>query len=325
MAKVYSMTGFGLASQPLASGPKVQAGRLTVELRSVNSRFLDITFKMPDELRPHEIALREAIAARCKRGKIEVRAQIERPTASVGRVDSAALALALAAQKEVMSHSVNATPMSAAELLRWPGVITNEASSDAKTDDTDTANALRDTAMATLTQALSAFVASRESEGAKLADFLRERCAGIDAFTQEAVKLVPEAVARQQQRFVERWNEAIKLVSEQGTPSAAQLDAAGLAERGVERAIGEAAAFAIRMDVAEEISRLKAHTSECRKLLDQATESTELGKRLDFLVQEMHREANTLGSKSASLELTKTSIELKVLVEQIREQVQNIQ
>lgn len=303
----------------------MQAGRLTVELRSVNSRFLDITFKMPDELRPHEIALREAIAARCKRGKIEVRAQIERPTASAGRVDTEALALALAAQREVMSHSVNAAPMSAAELLRWPGVITT---SEAKADETaadDVVNALRDTAMATLTQALSAFVASRESEGAKLADFLRERCAGIDGFTEEAAKLAPEAVARQQQRFVERWNEALKLVGEQGASSPAQLDAAGLAERGMERAIGEAAAFAIRVDVAEEISRLKAHTSECRKLLDQATESTELGKRLDFLVQEMHREANTLGSKSASMELTKTSIELKVLVEQIREQVQNIQ
>jgi uncharacterized protein (TIGR00255 family) len=318
------MTGFGLASSPLAGGPKVQAGRLTVELRSVNSRFLDITFKMPDELRPHEIMLREAIAARCKRGKIEVRAQIERPTASVGRVDTEALGLALAAQREVMSHSVNAAPMSAAELLRWPGVITNEEKADEGAAD-DVANALRDTAIATLTQALSAFIASRESEGAKLADFLRERCAGIDTFTEEAAKLVPEVVARQQQRFVERWNEALKLVGEQGTSSPAQLDAAGLAERGIERAIGEAAAFAIRVDVAEEISRLKAHTSECRKLLDQATESTELGKRLDFLVQEMHREANTLGSKSASMELTKTSIELKVLVEQIREQVQNIQ
>jgi uncharacterized protein (TIGR00255 family) len=318
------MTGFGLASLPLAGGPKVQAGRLTVELRSVNSRFLDITFKMPDELRPHEIMLREAITARCKRGKIEVRAQIERPTASVGRVDTEALGLALAAQREVMSHSVNATPMSAAELLRWPGVITNESKADETAAD-DVANALRDTAMATLTQALSAFIASRESEGAKLADFLRERCAGIDTFTEEAAKLVPEVVARQQQRFIERWNEALKLVGEQGASSPAQLDAAGLAERGIERAIGEAAAFAIRVDVAEEISRLKAHTSECRKLLDQATESTELGKRLDFLVQEMHREANTLGSKSASMELTKTSIELKVLVEQIREQVQNIQ
>lgn len=324
MAKVYSMTGFGLASLPLAGGSKVQAGRLTVELRSVNSRFLDIIFKMPDELRPHEIMLREAIAARCKRGKIELRAQIERPTASIGRVDTAALGLALAAQREVMSHSVNATPMSAAELLRWPGVITNEEKADEAAAD-DVANALRDTAMATLTQALSAFVASRESEGAKLADFLRERCAGIDTFTEEAAKLVPEVVARQQQRFIERWNEALKLVGEQGASSAAQLDAAGLAERGMERAVGEAAAFAIRVDVAEEISRLKAHTSECRKLLDQATESTELGKRLDFLVQEMHREANTLGSKSASMELTKTSIELKVLVEQIREQVQNIQ
>ncbi len=331
LAKVYSMTGFGLGvgtlgpDQTVNQTPQTDTakdvawlGRVTIELRSVNSRFLDITFKLPDELRPHEAALREAIAARCKRGKIEVRGQIERREAAPSVVNEAVIAAVLAAQAQVLQHDSSAKRMGAGELLRWPGVLSASNEAERGEDPQRSEDHLRAAALQALNTALEAFAHSRANEGEKLAAFLTERCTAIDQYAEQAKALVPQATERQQQRFIERWNEALKLAA-QHLPSE---NDSSITERAQERALSEAAAFALRIDVAEEIGRLIAHTSECRSLL---AKGGELGKRLDFLIQELHREANTLGSKSASLEHTKVGIELKVLVEQMREQVQNIE
>jgi uncharacterized protein (TIGR00255 family) len=293
------MTGFGLAAQALPSGAS-----LTVELRSVNSRFLDLIFKIPDELRAHEAAMREQICARLKRGKVEIRAQLERTQAGPASLDAASLRAALDLQHQVLAAAPTARPMGVGDLLRWPGVL------GAPVD----AELLSAALTGVLASALDAFLASREREGSKLAVFLLERCAQIDTHAQQAATLAPQVVQRQQQKFIERWNEALATAQTQGATIADSAAA--------ERALGEAATYALRIDVAEEISRLKAHTAECAQLL---AKGGELGKRLDFLIQEMHREANTLGSKAASIELSRVAMELKVIVEQMREQVQNIE
>ncbi|MBU6436323.1 MAG: YicC family protein [Betaproteobacteria bacterium] len=292
------MTGFGLASRPLSGAS------LTVELRSVNSRFLDLFFKLPEELRIHEQPLREALAAQLKRGKVEIRAQLERTAAAADLFDTQALRAARDLQQRVLGVAPDAAPLSVAELLRWPGVMAAPA------DPVQMGEALK----AALQDALQGFLESRAREGAKLAGFMAERCDAITALAEQAAVYAPQAVDKQQQRFLERWREALKAAQAEGPAVASEAAA--------ERALSEAAAYALRIDVAEEISRLAAHTTECKALL---LKGGELGKRLDFLVQEMHREANTLGSKSASLELTRVSMEMKVAIEQMREQVQNIE
>jgi uncharacterized protein (TIGR00255 family) len=160
-------------------------------------------------------------------------------------------------------------------------------------------------------QALQALLEARQREGARLATMLIERIGQLRALARQAVPLVPQLVAQQRQRFMDRWAEAMALAEGAVAPDAAQ-----------DRALTEATAFAIRIDVAEEITRLDSHLDELERLINKGGE---IGKRLDFLIQELHREANTLGSKSAALELTRISVDMKVLIEQMREQVQNIE
>jgi uncharacterized protein (TIGR00255 family) len=170
---------------------------------------------------------------------------------------------------------------------------------------------LTDLLLALARQTVDEFTASREREGAKLSLMLLDRTAQLRALASQAQPLVPRLVELQRQRFLERWNEAL---------GAAQTDAAAQAAQ--ERALSEATAFAIRIDVAEELTRLQAHLDEIERLIGKGGE---VGKRLDFFIQELHREANTLGSKSSSLELTKISVDMKVMIEQMREQVQNLE
>jgi uncharacterized protein (TIGR00255 family) len=161
--------------------------------------------------------------------------------------------------------------------------------------------------------------AARAREGDRLSVMLQERLVKLRELAGQAVPLVPQLVTQHQQRFLTRWKEALNLTSTQGNDSAASSIPVQAAQ---DRALSEATAFAIRIDVTEEISRLGAHLDELERLLKTGGE---LGKRLDFLIQELHREANTLGSKSATLELTRISVDMKVLIEQMREQVQNIE
>ena len=310
---VYSMTGFGSAVAAGPSGASSEANSagdtpaVTVEFRSVNSRFLDLAFRMPDELRQHESALRELLAGACRRGKIDVRVSAARASSDewpnptpeqlnrLSRLDGA-----------VAAWLPRAQPLSVHEALQWCRAGASSGGLSARVDE-----ALMDAAR----RAVAALKDAREREGERLVQMLLERTTKLRALADQAEPLIPAVVQRQQQRFLERWSEAMKAAGAgEGHPVSHE------AQR--ERALNEAAAFAIRIDVAEELSRLRAHLDEIERLLKAGGE---LGKRLDFLIQELHREANTLGAKSAALELTGVSVEMKVLIEQMREQVQNIE
>jgi uncharacterized protein (TIGR00255 family) len=172
---------------------------------------------------------------------------------------------------------------------------------------------LDDAALEAARSAVAGLVEARTREGERLAGILMERVKRLRALAAEAEPLVPAVVLRQQQKFLERWQEALE-----ATGAAQSIPRDALQER----ALNEAAAYAIRIDVAEELARLRAHLDEIERLL---TKGGEVGKRLDFLIQELLREANTLGSKSSTLELTNVSVEMKVAIEQLREQVQNLE
>ncbi len=300
---VYSMTGYATAqSQPAGPDTPSPAGMpvLGMEIRSVNSRFLDLGFRLSDELRPAEPALRELIGARIKRGKVELRAWIEgRGEQGLRQPGMAELQKLINVQDQVLSWMPQSRPLSVAEVIAALG-----RGAPAPVGLTE---ALQELAQSVLTE----FSASREREGARLVTMLLDRVAQLRELGQQAQPMVPQLVELQRQRFLERWNEAL---------GAAQADAAAQAAQ--ERALAEATAFAIRIDVAEELTRLQSHLDEIERLIHKGGE---VGKRLDFFIQELHREANTLGSKSSSLELTRISVDMKVLIEQMREQVQNLE
>lgn len=305
---VYSMTGYAtVQSESLASissdaSAEIQSsGSMGLEVRSVNSRFLDLTFKLPEELRQHESALREQLVAQLKRGKVEVRAFIERNAQQVVAEPSPKTLQRLnAVQDNIRAWLPQAAPLSVADVL----ALSAHQQTTSPKDWGATASALME-------QAIAALRESRKREGKRLADMLLDRIAQLRALAQQAQPLIPQLVEQQRQRFLERWKEAMALSDDSVAPQAAQ-----------ERALSEATAFAIRIDVAEELTRLDSHLEEIERLI---RKGGEIGKRLDFLIQELHREANTLGSKSAALELTRVSVDMKVLIEQMREQVQNIE
>jgi uncharacterized protein (TIGR00255 family) len=303
---VYSMTGYASAQQsaPQAAGSHeakgTAPGRLGLEIRSVNSRFLDLSFRLSEELRQHEPQLRELIAGKLKRGKVEVRAALETGAGDTLRDPTARLLQRLnALQDNVRSWLPDAKALSVADVIRLSAA---EAGVD-----TDWAEPLGELAARTLDELMSA----REREGARLATMLLGHLKQLRELAQQAKPLVPQLVEQQRIRFLERWKEAMALAEGATLPEAAQ-----------DRALTEATAFAIRIDVAEELMRLSSHIDEIERLVKKGGE---IGKRLDFLIQELHREANTLGSKSAALELTHISVDMKVLIEQMREQVQNIE
>ncbi|MDP3798909.1 MAG: YicC/YloC family endoribonuclease [Polaromonas sp.] len=303
---VYSMTGYATVQSSAApSGPETDSGpnasfRLGVEIRSVNSRFLDLAFRLPDELRQTEPALRELLTGKLKRGKVELRVSLESTSASSLRAPSSATLQRLGSLEDnIKSWLPQAAALSVADVLR---IATNE---DKKPHD------FSEELLKLAKKAVKDLMSAREREGARLTVMLLDRTAQLRALAAAAVPMVPKLVEQQKARFLERWKEAMALGGSTTLPEIAQ-----------DRALTEATAFAIRIDVAEEITRLSSHLDEIDRLL---ASGGELGKRLDFLIQELHREANTLGSKSASLELTRISVDMKVLIEQIREQVQNIE
>lgn len=298
---VYSMTGYASVQQDegLEQG-RPGGGRLALEIRSVNSRFLDVTLRLADELRAHEALLRAAVGGVLKRGKVELRAFID--TGDAGALQApapGALQRLAALQSGVRAWLPDAPALSVADALRLGGQLGAPR--------LDWAQPLQ----ALARQALAELSAAREREGAQLAAMLQDRVAQLRGLADRAEPMVPELMRQQRQRFLERWTQALQVAPGAPAPEAAQ-----------ERALTEAAAFALRIDVAEEITRLRSHLDEIARLLEQGGE---VGKRLDFLIQELHREANTLGSKSASIELTRVSVDMKVLIEQMREQVQNIE
>jgi uncharacterized protein (TIGR00255 family) len=287
---ILSMTGFAAVAAEL---PGLS---VAVELRSVNHRYLDVTVKLPDELRALETALRERLAAALKRGKVECRVALARSTGASAAmaVDPKRVAALADAASEVRHLVPGAAPLSAAEILRWPGVLI---------EPTVAADTLAETVHALVDRALAELAAAREREGTKLADVLLARCADIEAQVARVAPRIPAIHAA----YVEKLG--------------ARLREAGL-DANEERLKQELALFATKVDVAEELARLTTHVAEVRRVLAQGGSA---GKRLDFLAQELHREANTLGSKSVDAELSQASLELKVAIEQMREQVQNLE
>ncbi|HWH75209.1 MAG TPA: YicC/YloC family endoribonuclease [Methylibium sp.] len=298
---VYSMTGYANASVGSAESPAAQGPAVHVELRSVNSRFLDVAFRMPDEMRTFEPALRELIAARVRRGKVEVRLATRDEAASAWpQPQPAQLAELARLQDSVRAALPQAAALTVQEALQWCRGATGAGPAD-------------EAVLAAARQAVAALLEARAREGARLVEVLMQRVRRLRELAAEAQPLLPRVVERQRQRFLERWQEALE-----GGNAAGSIPPQTLQER----ALAEATAYAIRIDVAEELARLGSHLDEIERLLGAGGE---IGKRLDFLIQELQREANTLGSKSAALELTQLSVEMKVAIEQMREQVQNIE
>ncbi|MDQ6619069.1 MAG: YicC family protein [Pseudomonadota bacterium] len=287
---ILSMTGFAAVAAEL---PGLSC---SIELRSVNHRYLDVSVRLPDELRALETSLRERVGAELKRGKVECRVTLTRsaPGAAELAIDLQRVAQLAKAADEVRFHAPGAAPLSVAEILRWPGVLAEPSVPP---------QLLAATVQALLGQALGELAASRSREGAKLAAMLEERCAAMEVQVARVAPRIPAMHAA----FLDKLG--------------ARLREAGL-DRDDERLKQELAVFASKVDVAEELSRLAAHVSEVRRVLSAGGTA---GKRLDFLMQELHREANTLGSKSVDTELSQASLELKVLIEQMREQVQNLE
>ena len=298
---VYSMTGYASAQASVAAGETgANATRLGLEIRTVNSRFLDLAFRLGDELRPFEPQLREMIATRLKRGKVEVRAQLETASGDSFREPTPRLLQRLnAMQDNVRAWLPDAPGLTVSDVIRL-----SSGDSGSGADWGEQLTQLARTALEDL-------AAAREREGSRLAAMLLSHLKALRELARQAKPMIPQLVEQQRTRFLERWKEAMQLAEGTAIPESAQ-----------DRAMSEATAFAIRIDVAEELTRLASHIDEIEALVKKGGE---IGKRLDFLIQELHREANTLGAKSAALDLTRISVDMKVLVEQMREQVQNVE
>jgi uncharacterized protein (TIGR00255 family) len=285
---ISSMTGYAAATRdlPIAS--------LAAELKSVNSRFLDVQFRLPDELRPVEPTLRELIQTRVGRGKVECRVSVTPPANATPRISvNEGLLLELAeVSRKVRAAVPDVRSLSVGEVLGWPGVLGDDRSA-----------ALREACVTLVHEVLEDFSATRSREGGKLAQMLIERTQRMKNLLASIQPKLPEAITAYQEKLSARLREALG-------------DAAD------ERVRQEIALFGVKVDVAEELNRLEAHLGEVSRVV---TAGGAVGKRLDFLMQELNREANTLGSKSVSKDLSDASLEFKLLIEQMREQIQNIE
>lgn len=288
---IHSMTGYASANRTLS---RCQLG---LELRAVNSRYLDLVFRLPEELRPLESQLRERIMAKVQRGKLECRASISDLPAENRTLDlnrDLVQRLAAAGNEVQMLVGDSARPLTVADILRWPGVI---GEPDVSIDELGSA------CLELIDQVVLDFNASRGREGDKLAQIILDRADRMQELVTGIAPKIPQ------------------LVKSYGEKLAAKVTEAGMSPDD-DRMRQEIVLFASKIDVDEELSRLGAHIKELQHVLKKGGA---VGRRLDFLMQEFNREANTLGSKSADLESTQAAVELKVLIEQMREQVQNIE
>ena len=287
---VQSMTGFAVQTRDLGSIS------LHLELRSVNSRYLDLGFRIVDDLRAAEPAIRERITARLGRGKVECRLNLQAGhSAPRSMALNAALLDQLAeAQATLRARFADAAPLSVNELLRWPGMLA---------DDSLGFDEMLPAIVQLVEAALDDMVATRRREGEKLADLIRERVARMRELVAQATPRMPAVVAEYQERLTARLRDAVASLDE-------------------DRVRQEVALYAQRIDVDEELTRLATHLDEVERILKAGGAA---GKRLDFLMQELNREANTLASKSPATDITGIAMEMKVLIEQMREQVQNLE
>ena len=288
---ILSMTGFA------AKQLELPHGTLSVELRAVNHRYLDLQLRVPEELRTSEPMIRDVFSGRVLRGKIECRININlrEGTANSLQLDSTFLQQLINLSNEVKHYAPHAKDLRIGELLRWPGVLVSEVFS---------VETLQQHTLSLLHAALTDFIASRAREGEKLASFLMERLEKMDSLIADIRPHLPGIIAQYEAKLKQRFLEALSTIDD-------------------ERIRQEIVLFAQKIDIEEELGRLMTHLSEVRRIVTSHDQG--VGKRLDFLMQELNREANTLGSKSVSIETSQLSIALKVLIEQMREQVQNIE
>jgi len=287
---IHSMTGYATAAKDFPFGT------LGVELRSVNHRYLDVQFRLSDDLRAIEPALREMLSEQVGRGKVECRVTF---LAAAGvnktyRLNEELMLHLEDLELKVRTMLAGAGQLTTAEVLRWPGVLATEPLPLEEMQ-----AACRDL----LTAALREFNASRAREGNKLKAVLLERAAGMEQRIAEITPRLPQVIAAYRERLAARFKEALGSGDD-------------------ERVRQEVAVFATKIDVDEELARLNSHLAELRRILADGGAS---GKRLDFLMQELNREANTLASKSVDLSVTQAALDMKLLIEQMREQIQNIE
>ncbi|HKO87858.1 MAG TPA: YicC/YloC family endoribonuclease [Burkholderiales bacterium] len=287
---IHSMTGYAAVTRELPQGT------LALEMRSVNSRFLDLQFRIADDLRTVEPALRELIGAQLSRGKIDCRLGFSAASLAQTQpqMDQQVLQRLAHLSESVRAAIPDAQPLRIVDVLHWPGVLA---------DDANAGEAMRNAALDAAKEALRDLIAARAREGEKLAEMIRERVAGIRGRLKELEPVIPQALAAYQEKLATKLREVMSSGEE-------------------ERIRQEVAVFGVRIDIAEELSRLSTHLDEVDRVLKSGGA---VGKRLDFLMQELNRETNTLGSKSVSKELSAAVLDFKLMVEQMREQVQNLE
>ncbi len=287
---LHSMTGFA------REAAEAEIGALTWEIRAVNHRYLDVQFRLPEEMRAHEQAFRQAVAAKLSRGKIECSLNFRRTFDRQAELQiNTELVELIGKRIKEMSAELPATgAVNPFDVLRWPGVV--------KQEDIE-AEPLFEAALPLLQETLDAISSMRASEGERIAGMLESRCADIASISKSVRERMPEVLeaARTKQR------ERIDKLDVEADPARLETELALVAQK---------------LDVDEELDRLDSHLVEIRDILRR---DEPVGRRLDFLMQELNREANTLASKSNDTETTRASVELKVLIEQMREQIQNVE
>jgi uncharacterized protein (TIGR00255 family) len=286
---IRSMTGFARRER------QFPWGSLAWELKTVNHRFLEMGCRLPEEFRVGEAEFRQRVAASVRRGKVECSLHF-RPSVVAGalEVDSELLASLTERVKTIAVQTGPAARIDVLDLLRWPGVIH---------DGTRDPAPMVAAAHVLLAEALAELARFRDSEGGRLRDALEQRCEGLIEFAARVTDRLPEVRARMRAKLLERIATLVADVDQ-------------------DRLEQELAILAQRLDVDEEIDRLRGHVTEVRKTF---SDQEPAGRRLDFLMQELNREANTLSSKSQDIETTRAAVDMKVLIEQMREQVQNIE
>nr|WP_315476820.1 YicC/YloC family endoribonuclease [uncultured Undibacterium sp.] len=300
------MTGYATSTK------ETDAGTITIEIKSVNSRFLDLQFRINDEFRSVEPLFRDTLSKRLHRGKVECRFSFGKTKQSTQKkgLNADVLLELQEFQNSLQSQFPAIKAMSMADILRWPGVIEE---SEINTDE------LQEAITVTIESTLKAFIESRTREGAALAAVLLRCIDDMEAIVLRITPLLPTVLQQFQQKAIARLEEALGLaLSNAGgntTPTISRDEV-------LDRIRQEVTMYGIRIDVNEELARLSGHLAETRQIIQKGGQ---VGKRLDFMMQELNREANTLGSKAALKELADASMELKLLIEQIREQVQNLE
>ncbi|MBX3618011.1 YicC/YloC family endoribonuclease [Nitrosomonas sp.] len=287
---IFSMTGYATVRE------ETSYGSFNLEIRSVNNRFLDIQLRLPDDFRRLETAMRELLTAQLGRGKIECRMVFSHAHAVEidQQFDHGLLERLMRLEQTIRTRYPSAASLTVAEILRWPGILENDTTPNEEWDEVG---------MRLLQTALKDLKAARMREGDKLKSVLFDRISQMRQLLQAASPRIPALIAAFEEKLRIRLEEI-------------------LGGNEDERIHQEITLFASKIDVDEELSRLQAHLDEVERILNQGGA---VGKRLDFMMQELHREANTIGSKSVDLEISRIAMELKVLVEQMREQVQNIE